>query len=1011
MDLPLYLLFGLATSGYLLKQKQEKKKRPSKRTSILPPQPDKKNIINNAQFDRVHAEVENQAAKFYNASQDGGGSGVVPFYYRWLETSDLNRRKNPDYNPNIVPPELRSMLPPGNKVSCEKMNPNTSSPTQLGGVQTEQVWENAQLPEIIPELENSDQNWAPLPFNLNGDIDSLPRGHNNMVPFFGSNLKQNMDPDNVMAATKLENFTGDKKLNRTRKQEVEPLFAPAPQNLDQLIPLREDDRYVPSNLGKRNNELPFKQESVGPGINAGYTATPSGGFHNRVRIMPKDNDALHVNPRTTHEGRVIRGKNPVDARTSQGLVYKYRPENLVTNFDGERNLVTTGAVKNPTARPRMEIKPTARQQFTDYYGGRGRTLFNKPENLFSKHKPSDRQNFKNTPYRNMKAIEGEKHHPDHIYNYENRCTERAVSGPRFLKMITNLKAAAQKAYTAYFDSAKKTKAESYIYHPRESGGNVKGKKAGVAYNPNNTARTTGRETIEAIDHTGHMRQSAEKGPVAFPDEAKTTTKELLENNDYQGAARGTLKNKILNTLDQAKTTHRETTEANNYQGIGNVNTKSRCYNEHDVPKTTVRETTENANYQGIAGIGKAGKTPFIDSAKTTTRETTEVATYSGVIDNGRKTGPAYNQASVAKTTNRETMETNSYNGQLKPDRKAPNTQFIDKARTTTKETTENADYLAGVSTGTSKRAPNTQFIDQARTTVKETTENADYLAGVSTSKRAPNTQFTDQARTTVRETTENGGRIGTISKGRKGPKTTLVDQAKTTHRETTENGDRIGTVNKGRKAPKTTLVDQAKTTHRETTEQCDHKGTIKGSKRGVVYNESSVAKTTHRETTEAASRIGAARDPNQSDGKGYLVARFEDKPTQRQFSHFSYTGTAAPKGLAESQRLYDDAYNARTNTNKEKVAKGRDRQNGNLSLHSGKNNTNIQIKKLDNDRKNHYGFAPNPVFANSRIPETVCRITSFKNNPPSEYTRLDTSLVESLLENPLTHSLHTDTGP
>ena len=89
------------------------------------------------------------------------------------------------------------------------------------------------------------------------------------------------------------------------------------------------DRYVTSTQ-IRNNELPFEQIHVGRGLNDGFTARPSGGFHNPIRIIPKNIDQLLVNPKVVKEGRVIRGKDPVDQRTAVMKQYKYRPELLVT---------------------------------------------------------------------------------------------------------------------------------------------------------------------------------------------------------------------------------------------------------------------------------------------------------------------------------------------------------------------------------------------------------------------------------------------------------------------------------------------------------------------------------------------------------------------------------------------------------------------------------------------------------------------------------------------------------
>ena len=65
------------------------------------------------------------------------------------------------------------------------------------------------------------------------------------------------------------------------------MFAPVQQDIYPLIEPREMDRFV-SSTQIRNNELPFEQIQVGHGLNDGYTARPTGGFHNPLRIFTQD---------------------------------------------------------------------------------------------------------------------------------------------------------------------------------------------------------------------------------------------------------------------------------------------------------------------------------------------------------------------------------------------------------------------------------------------------------------------------------------------------------------------------------------------------------------------------------------------------------------------------------------------------------------------------------------------------------------------------------------------------
>jgi hypothetical protein len=147
--------------------------------------------------------------------------------------------------------------------------------------------------------------------------------HNNMVPFYGAAVKQNMAGTGVASGNyidgvnvnsgfddetpyvnKLQTFTG---LDDTylHKREIGPKFSPAEQQTNWVngSPLArpDDDRYTVS-LFKRHDLAPCEQEIVGPGLDLDPSIPSSGGFHEFTRIMPNN-----VNDYKMHqlEGRVI----------------------------------------------------------------------------------------------------------------------------------------------------------------------------------------------------------------------------------------------------------------------------------------------------------------------------------------------------------------------------------------------------------------------------------------------------------------------------------------------------------------------------------------------------------------------------------------------------------------------------------------------------------------------------------------------------------------------------------
>lgn len=147
--------------------------------------------------------------------------------------------------------------------------------------------------------------------------------HNNMVPYYGAAVRQNMAGTGVASGNyvdgvnvdsgydeetpyigKLQTFTG---LDDTylHKREVGPQFSPAEQQTSWVngSPLArpDDDRYTVS-LFKRHDLAPCEKEIIGPGLDLDPTVPASGGFHEYTRILPNN-----VNDYKMHqlEGRVV----------------------------------------------------------------------------------------------------------------------------------------------------------------------------------------------------------------------------------------------------------------------------------------------------------------------------------------------------------------------------------------------------------------------------------------------------------------------------------------------------------------------------------------------------------------------------------------------------------------------------------------------------------------------------------------------------------------------------------
>ena len=139
--------------------------------------------------------------------------------------------------------------------------------------------------------------------------------HNNMVPFFGSNVTQ---PNANRTNYSILDTTAGAGSEIIRKVESAPLFKPEDNvQLAHGAPLQTDfmqSRQMPAT--RIANVLPWEQQKVAPGLGLGYTTEGSGGFNSgmtdRQSWLPPTVDDLRskTNPRVTynlagHEGAAV----------------------------------------------------------------------------------------------------------------------------------------------------------------------------------------------------------------------------------------------------------------------------------------------------------------------------------------------------------------------------------------------------------------------------------------------------------------------------------------------------------------------------------------------------------------------------------------------------------------------------------------------------------------------------------------------------------------------------------
>lgn len=195
--------------------------------------------------------------------------------------------------------------------------------------------------------------------------------HNNMQPFFGSNIKQMA----IEQSHVLDNKVGSGTLN-IKKKEIAPLFTPS-ENAHMVGGTPNSSDFIQSRIvgSKTHTDKGWQEIHVGPGIGEGYTTDSIGGFNNALnaRDLYKDKtiDELRTknNPKVSYRGGFGPAKNFINNRGIEGKVEKNNPD---TAFEhGEKRMFGgVSDTKKNTMRSEQLTPCTQRETTsTEYYGG------------------------------------------------------------------------------------------------------------------------------------------------------------------------------------------------------------------------------------------------------------------------------------------------------------------------------------------------------------------------------------------------------------------------------------------------------------------------------------------------------------------------------------------------------------------------------------------------------------------------------------------------------------------
>ena len=367
--------------------------------------------------------------------------------------------------------------------------------------------------------------------------------HNNMVPYFGSNVRSRLTDANVFESV-LDNMVGTGSQIQS-KVEQSPLFSPS-ENLQWAHGAPNATDFVRSRMNvssKMNNVKLFQEERVSPGLNGESSMGYNSGMMARETWLPKTVDELRVANNPKQSNVLFGHEGPAMSRIANlglhGQVEKNRPDRM-TEMGPERYMTTTGMEKGAM----MHSIPVERYvnrttTTTSYVGGAGTS--NPETYVEGEYMPSKHQDLGPVPVQPANAV---------------------------------------------------GRAEA-----REGEYGLKGKRA----YPNNRSMTSPQDYFGAIGGAfGSV--VAPLLDILRPSRKENTIGSL---RPYQNAKAPVQNSYLFNPADRMAPTIRETTEeSKNHQNI-NAGQRGGAYEvaEHQ-PAFTTRQTTGDFYYSGIAGGDK-----------------------------------------------------------------------------------------------------------------------------------------------------------------------------------------------------------------------------------------------------------------------------------------------------------------------------------------------------------------------------------------------------------------------
>ena len=717
------LVGGLVGSGALLNKdgRQPREQEDVRKSIAADEQPNSRNTYHSERYyDSWNTEFAN-ATRAHLKAQDPVNENVVPLYYNQMSLRQQSSPQMLSYEEkrtkrlqgqqadrsgtgnmsgafinegrggNEVPIQDSPMFNPLGVGNMGSINPDTPGVENFEVANRSSGNPNSNL---VTREEHFGNYTVSGPANSNN-----PMEHNNMVPFFGSRVTQNTDPEANM--TLLQNYTGQTNdITEFRSQphrEIPSLQDRTPgQSFIYGMPadLTADtkNRYITSNF--KQNVTPFQQIRVGPGIAPDtYEAAPRDGFHSYYRPAQRNVDDLRVNPKNTYRGRTLAGKQRVQNRGFSGDVFKNRPDTFSVN-DQRRWNKTTGAFTAPRIRENFEVDLNCQNRSStnvSYVGAAGTQSIqqNRP-GVYLEGSPADNGG---------SCVGGELGVDGRIADdYRDGTLEGGIPYRYSHRPSDDLLAESDCEWTGPLESGAACTLSARVQHTLKNQlkstpyRNIQGDSIKSTQRFFDKAKQTNQVFVK--DYMGQAHCDDQSKPIMRPfDKAKQTNQVFVK--DYMGQAHADDQSKpIMRPFDKAKQTNQVFVK--DYMGQAHSDDQSKpIMRPFDKAKTTA--TAFVKDYMGQAHADDQSKPimrPF-DKAKTTT--TAFVKDYMGQAFSDDQSKAVMRPFDKTRPNMRDSTQCKDYMGisSARADHQKSKARPFDKARSNTRATTYVKDYLGG----------------------------------------------------------------------------------------------------------------------------------------------------------------------------------------------------------------------------------------------------------------------------------------------------------------------------